>query len=175
MTVKTSERTRQYFGERHRLGETYAAIAAACGVSKECVRYWCRRQRAGTSCQSQWQRRKAGILSQFDPLVRYAILRLRLEHPRWGPGMIAVHLRQRPALQGKPLPSLASIGRYLHHWQRFRRRRGGKSGQICIGGHRFSRYSALSATRYSLPTRGKLFMSRGITLRVSTRGDDLRV
>jgi transposase InsO family protein len=123
MTVKTSERERERFGERHRAGEGYEAIAAAHGVSKECVRYWCRRQRDGLSCQSRWHRRKAGALVQFEPIVRYGILRLRLAHPRWGAGVIHVHLGKRPSLVGKRLPSVASIGRYLHQWPRFRRRR----------------------------------------------------
>jgi transposase InsO family protein len=49
------------------------------------------------------------------------ILRLRLEHPRWGPNRIRAKLKQRPALKGLRLPSDASIGRYLHQWSCFRR------------------------------------------------------
>jgi hypothetical protein len=74
MTVKTSEREQERFGERHRAGESYEVIAAAYAVSKECVRYWCRRQGDGLSCQSRWRRRKAGALVQFEPIVRYVIL-----------------------------------------------------------------------------------------------------
>jgi transposase InsO family protein len=67
------------------------------------------------------------VLVRFEPVVRYAILRLRLAHPRWGPHILRLHLRQRPSLRGKRLPSAASIGRYLHQWRRFRRRRKAKS------------------------------------------------
>jgi hypothetical protein len=53
--------------------------------------------------------------------VRYAILYLRLHHPRWGPNRILAHLRQRPSLRHQVLPSEASIGHYLHQWPRFHR------------------------------------------------------
>ena len=48
-------------------------------------------------------------------------MRLRLEHPRWGPNRTHAHLQPRPALRGLSLPTDASIGRYLHQWARFRR------------------------------------------------------
>jgi transposase InsO family protein len=54
-------------------------------------------------------------------MVRYCILRLRLEHPRWGPNRIREKLKKRPAVRNLRLPSEASIGRYLHQWPCFRR------------------------------------------------------
>jgi hypothetical protein len=92
------------------------------GVSRECVRYWCRRQRDGKGIQSVYCRKPYGLLSRFSPLVRFVILRLRLEHPRWGPDRIRYMTRQRQALRGLRFPSIAQIGRYLHQWERFRRR-----------------------------------------------------
>ena len=62
-------------------------------------------------------------LQQFDPKVRYCILRLRLEHPRWGPNRILMRMKKRSSLKGLRLSSESSIGRYLHQWERFRRRR----------------------------------------------------
>lgn len=121
MVKQTSPEQRQMFYEQHQQGQTYEAIAQAQGVSKECVRYWCRRQRDGGSCQSHYQRQPAGLLSHFEPKVRYVILRLRLKHPRWGPNRILYHLGQQASLPGCRLPSQASIGRYLHQWPRFRR------------------------------------------------------
>ncbi len=123
MKRQTSPRERRAFYERHQAGETYAAIAQAYGVSLECVRYWCRRQRDGVSCQSQYRREPTGLLSQFDPLVRYAILRLKLAHPRWGPKWLRIHLAKRPSLRYLKLSSETAIGRYLHQWPCFRRRR----------------------------------------------------
>jgi transposase InsO family protein len=83
------------------------------------VRYWCRRQRDGGSPETVYPARS--LLSSFDPLVPFVILRLRLEHPKWGPGVIRFHLGQRASLAGLALPSPAQIGRYLHQWSRFRR------------------------------------------------------
>jgi transposase InsO family protein len=121
MTKQTTPDQRREFYERHLQGESYQEIADSVGVSKECVRYWCRRQRDGGDCQTRYRHESPGLLSEFDPLVRYCILRLRLEHPRWGPRSILMHLGKRDSLKGLPLPSEASIGRYLHQWPRFRR------------------------------------------------------
>lgn len=121
MTAQTTPAQRREFYARHLQGETYEQIARQYGLSKECVRYWCRRQRDGGSCVTSYHRPPSGALARFHPLVKYVILRLRLEHPRWGPGRIRVKLRQRPSLRGKALPSQASIGRYLRGWSRFQR------------------------------------------------------
>ena len=123
MTIRTTPTQRRRFYERHLCGETYQEIADSEGVSKECVRYWYRRQRDGGGCENNYHRQSTGLLSGFDPLIRYCVLRLRLEHPRWGPNRIRERLRKRRSLRGLDLPSEASIGRYLHQWPRFRRRR----------------------------------------------------
>ena len=84
----TSDQRREFYAA-HQRGETYQEIAGRYSVSQECVRYWCRRQRDGGSCETVYHKEPTGILSGFDPLVRYCILRLRLGHPRWGPSRIA--------------------------------------------------------------------------------------
>ncbi len=122
MTIRTTPYQRREFYNLHLRGETYKEIGNSAGVSLGCVRYWYRHQRDGGNCQTIYQRQPAGLLSQFSPLVRYCILRLRLEHPRWGPNRILERLKKRPSLRGLRLPSEASIGRYLHQWPRFRRR-----------------------------------------------------
>lgn len=123
MTRQTTPQQRREFYVRHRMGETYQQIADSEGVSRECVRAWCRHQRNGGDCQTRYQREPRGLLSQFDPKVRYCILRLRLEHPRWGPSRILNQSSKRSSLCGLRLPSVSSIGRYLHQWPRFRRQR----------------------------------------------------
>lgn len=122
MAIRTTPQSRQEFYARHQRGETYREIASHYDVSKECVRYWYRRQRDGGSCQTTYRREPTGRLRRFAPEVRYCILRLRLGHPRWGPNRILARMRKRPSLCGLALPSEASIGRYLHQWPRFRRR-----------------------------------------------------
>ena len=109
--------------------KTYAAIAQAYEVSPECVRYWCRRQRDGGGCQNRYYREPTGLLRHFDPLVRYGILRLKLAHPRWGPKWLRHHLCKRPGLRYLKIPSETAIGRYLHQWPRFRRRKKGPTGR----------------------------------------------
>ena len=121
MTQRTSLRKREAFVAAHQAGSSYAEIAERHEVSQECVRYWCRRARRGESLESRYHRRAPGILQHFDPLVRYAILRLRLRHPRWGPSRIRYHLGKRASLRGKRQPSTTQIGRYLHQWPRLRR------------------------------------------------------
>lgn len=123
MNKRTTPQLRKEFYQSYLGGETYEAIADRERFSRECVRYWCRRQRDGGSCQTRYYRETGRKLSRFSPLVRYCILRLRLEHPRWGPNRIRVGLSKHPALQRVRLPSEASIGRYIHQWSRFRRRK----------------------------------------------------
>lgn len=123
MVTRVEPHQRQQFYRLHLCGETYEQIAERFGVSKECVRYWCRRQRDGGRPYTHYGHRPPGLLGSFVPLVRYVILRLRLSHPRWGPNRILAHLRGRLSLRHHDLPSEASIGRYLHQWSRFRRRR----------------------------------------------------
>lgn len=121
MTSRTTPYLRRRFCQRHLSGETYRTIARSEGVSTWTIRYWCRRERDGGNMQTVYRREPAGLLGRFDPKVPYCILRLRLEHPRWGPSRILAGLRKRPSLRGLSLPSEASIGRYVHHWPRFRR------------------------------------------------------
>jgi transposase InsO family protein len=123
MRPQTKPEQRREFYARHQAGETYVAIAKGAGVSRECVRYWCRRQRAGGDGCNQYQRGAKGLLSEFAPVVRYVILRLKLAHPRWGRNRLWFHLGQRSSLRGSKLPDEVQIGRYLHQWLRFRRPR----------------------------------------------------
>jgi transposase InsO family protein len=123
MAKETTLRQRREFYVRHVQGESYQEIADATGYVYETVRKWCRRQRDDKGIESDYHRVSQGALSTFAPEVRYAILRLRLEHPGWGPGYLRCHVQERASLCGMVIPSVASIGRYLHQWERFRRRR----------------------------------------------------
>ena len=122
MSVRTSNDQRRKFYVLHQDGHTYEQIAERFGVSRECVRYWCRRQRDGKDCETHYHRASPGLLQRFEAKVRYCVLRLRLEHPRRGPNRLRAALQERPSLCGLRLPSEASIGRYLHQWSLFRRK-----------------------------------------------------
>lgn len=120
MKQYTSQKERKRFYELHQAGRTYGEIAEEFGVSVECVRLWCRRQRDGIGVEDRYYNPRAGILHQFAQPVKEEILRLRREHPRWGPASIRLHLGKDGQLLGQALPSRASIGRYLHEFVEFR-------------------------------------------------------
>lgn len=121
MSEQTTPEQRRSFFEQHRDGKSYHQIADAARMSVMCVRYWCRRLRDGKADHSTYKRRPSGLLQSFHPMIRYVVLRMRLEHPRWGPQAIRLHLGKRPSLAGLRVPSVASIGYYLHQWPTFRR------------------------------------------------------
>jgi hypothetical protein len=122
MAERTNERQRLEFYRRNLQGETYAEIAQASGVSLECVRYWCRKQKKGQGVKSQWHLPKRGVLSQFSGIVIERIQMMRGKHPGWGPVSLWMNLEKEADLKGKRLPSPASIGRYLHEDPENRRR-----------------------------------------------------
>jgi hypothetical protein len=123
MHERTDEAKRLEFFHRHLRGESYAEIAAEAGVSRECVRYWCRRQKKGGAVMSHYPGPAAGLLQRFDVKVRYVVLKLRLQHPGWGPGSIRLGLKKRTSLARLAIPSVSQIGRYLHQYERFRRKK----------------------------------------------------
>jgi hypothetical protein len=53
------------------------------------------------------------VLSSFDPLVSYAALRLKCQHPHWGPDTLLLHLSRRGSLAGKGLPGRSTLAAYL--------------------------------------------------------------
>ena len=112
---------RRAFYTLHKQGLSYAEIADQYEFSRECVRYWCRRQRDGGSCETVYHKEATGILSRFDERVRRSIYRLRQEHMRWGPGRIRYHLQKDSSLKGVAKPSRAQIGRYIRQFPELRR------------------------------------------------------
>jgi transposase InsO family protein len=123
MQKRTDEAQRREFFRCHLRGKSYADIATAEGFSKECVRYWCRRQKRGGSVVSHYHGPAPGLLQRFDPLVRFVVLKLRLQHPGWGPAALRLGLQKRPSLAHLSLPSPSQIGRYLHQFKYFRRKK----------------------------------------------------
>ena len=123
MQKRTDATQRREFYRRHLRGESYADIAAAAGFSKECVRYWCRRQKRGGSVISHYPGPAPGLLQRFHPMVRFVVLKLRWRHRGWGPAAIRLGLQKRPSLAHLPLPSCSQIGRYLHQFPRLRRKK----------------------------------------------------
>jgi transposase-like protein len=121
MSRQTSPEERTGFYRRHVQGATYETIAADYGVSVECVRYWCRKQQKGMGVHSQWHLPRRGVLSQFGERIQQQVHQLRQENPGWGPISIRSALERDPQWAKEPLPSVASIGRYLHSFPEYRR------------------------------------------------------
>lgn len=122
MMPQTTPDQRRAFYHAHQRGLTYEQIAEREGVSKECIRYWCRRQRDGGAVATTYAPRDSGPLDRFHPRGRLVMLRLRLAQPRWGRRRLHLALHERPSLRGLDIPRPPVIGRYLHLWPRFRRR-----------------------------------------------------
>ena len=61
-------------------------IAEKTGWSYYCVRHWWRRFREGgrEALAPEDRRKQRGIMSKFPGVVRFAILRIKKEHPGWG-------------------------------------------------------------------------------------------
>lgn len=104
--------------ERKQGGESLVSIAQDMGLSRYTVRKWWRKYRkqglAGLKPKAKQRPAQGGVMSSFDAVVRYRVLRLKREHPHWGPETILHHLRQ-----GQPtrLPSSSTISAYLKPFQ----------------------------------------------------------
>lgn len=102
--------------ERHLAGETLKQIAESMKLNEYTVRKWWRIYRKKSWSGLAPKRSgpvSTGSLSQFDPLVKYVLLRLKREHPAWGLDVLRLALCRRPSLQGHALPSRSSIGAYV--------------------------------------------------------------
>lgn len=116
MTRYTSYVDRQKIVALYQQGSSYRQVAHQTGWSLEVVRKICRAyQRDGeTALQPQPLGRPAtGPLSTFDPLVRWASLRIKCQHPGWRPEVVLVELANRPWARRVKLPSATQIGAYF--------------------------------------------------------------
>lgn len=115
-TRNTSHARRVQIIEERLAGKKIAEIAEEMGLNYYTARKWWRRYRdegwQGIESKTPGPQAK-GVLSTFDPLVRYVSLRLKREHPGWGGDVLLLHMRRRPALQGKELPKRSQLSAYL--------------------------------------------------------------
>ena len=116
MMRRTTLADRQEIVALKRAGLSRKAVAEATGLSEEVVRkIWRNFKRFGEEGLKAGKvgRPATGPLSTFDPLVRYAALRLKLERPHAGPDVILADMAIRPSLRGKRLPSSSRLGEYF--------------------------------------------------------------
>jgi hypothetical protein len=60
--------------------------------------------------------RPAGCLRSLDPLVRFAALRLKRQHPGWGPTVILDELSQLAQLRDRRLPGRSQLAAYYQQF-----------------------------------------------------------
>lgn len=97
-------------------GMSQAQIAQHMNVHKDTVKKWCRVYR-----EQGWEGLRpkppggtaTGLLGRFAPVVRYVALRLKCEHPKWGPEVLRLAMSRRASLRGKTLPSRSALAAYL--------------------------------------------------------------
>jgi len=112
----TSYADRQEIVVLHQQGHSYRQIAHQTGWSFEAVRKICRsyKRDGATALQPQPLGRPAsGPLSTFDPLVRWASLRIKCQHPGWGPDVVVAEMANRLWARRVKLPSATQIGAYF--------------------------------------------------------------
>jgi hypothetical protein len=98
--------------------QTFRVIGAQVQVSVWTSRKWARRAKQGglSALVSTLGRPPRGPLAGFDARVRYAALRLKLEHPHWGAAYIVKKMAERPGLCTLALPEATTVWRY---WRSF--------------------------------------------------------
>jgi transposase-like protein len=113
---ETSHRERIEMVEMKERGMSLAQIAADKGLHRDTVKKWWRvyREQGWEGlCPKAPGRARAGPLSRFDPMVRYVALRLKCEHPKWGPDVLLLEMSRRASLSGKALPGRSTLAAYL--------------------------------------------------------------
>jgi hypothetical protein len=109
---KTNFVDQDQFLQLRRAGQSYRAIGRQTGWARETVRKYCR----GAGRPAAKLGRPAGCLGSFDPLVRFAALRLKRQHPGWGPIVILDELSELSHLRGRRLPRRSQLATYYQQF-----------------------------------------------------------
>ena len=117
-TRMTTVHQRQEMARLAADGQAYQAIADQTGLSFWTVRKWVRRAKQGglAGLLTQFGRPASGPMANFDPLVRYVALRLKLKHMTWGAAYVIKKMSEHPLLKDKKLPEATTLWRY---WRSF--------------------------------------------------------
>lgn len=112
----TSYANRQEIVTFREAGDSYREIARKTGWSFEVIGKICRAYQKQSQKALQPKRPGrpgTGPLSTFDPMVKYACLRIKCQHARWGPDIVLSELAQRSWARDVKLPSASRIGAYF--------------------------------------------------------------
>lgn len=114
--------------DRHRFidlklkGHSLQEIAERTGWSFHCIRHWWRRYRdSGRDALGPPDKRRlrGGHMSTFPNVVRFAFLRIKKEHPKWGAKVARPRVAERLGLPEPELPCVSTIEKY---WAQYRGR-----------------------------------------------------
>ena len=99
-----------------RLREKVAIITgAASGIGAGCALAFAR-EGASVLQPKRPGPAACGPLSTFDPVVRWAALRVKRAHPAWGPAVVLDELRQRRSTRRKRLPHISQLAAYFQQF-----------------------------------------------------------
>jgi len=114
--------------ERHRFidlklkGYSLREIAKQTGWSFYCIRHWWRCCRDGgreALDSPDGRKQRGGRMSAFPGVVRFAFLRIKKEHPKWGAAVARPRVAQRLGMPEEELPCVSTIEKY---WAQYRDR-----------------------------------------------------
>jgi transposase InsO family protein len=118
VTRATNVQQRQEMARLSNEGKSQQTVADQLGVSFWTARKWIRQAKQGNlaALVTDWGRPETGPMARFDPLVRYAALRLKCQHPTWGGVYVVKKMGERLPLKGPELPEATTVWRY---WRSF--------------------------------------------------------
>jgi len=116
---RTTFADRERFVDLHREGWSYPTIANECGWKVATVKKHCLSHQY--QAESAFQPKPpgpspTGILSAFDPIVRFAILRVKRQHSAWGAVVVLDEVAHCSSAKGRTLPKAAQTAAYFHQF-----------------------------------------------------------
>ena len=123
MSVRqTSVADRHRFIDLKLKGCSLKEIAESSHWSLYCVRHWWRRYRDGGREALEppdGRKQRGGHMSTFPGVVRFALLRVKKEHPKWGAAVARPRVAQRLGRPEEEMPCVSTIEKY---WAQYRDR-----------------------------------------------------
>lgn len=119
---RTSVADRHRFVDLKLKGHSIREIAEQTGWSFYCVRHWWRGYRdggRGALDPPDKRKKRGGHMSTFPDIVRFAFLRVKKEHPKWGADVARLRTAERLDLPKAELPCVSTIEKY---WAQYRGR-----------------------------------------------------